>query len=370
MKAAPDFRNDRILIRIWLPLLLLFSITGNASANAGTPLILSGAFHLLLGNLMIGICEGMLLSTFFGANVGRTFPTMILANYVSAWTAVGLLGLSAGWRNAMDLDNFRAIFCAMVAAAWVFTILLEWPFIRFCFRSTPNPWRKSLGASLVIQTVTYVLMMAWYWLVSGTSLLTGVTVVNPEDFKLPPSVEIYYIDPADGDAYRRPISGGVSEKVSNLDSKGWGEMLFATAPVDGHTSLRAAMLNPTRSIEVIGRLPVTEATAQERNTSIGTWFNFGKALKLGSPGEKWEFASGLWGAEGLHAKNRTSGETVRVSLETPFLIWYARNAVHLPGDLVLFQLGENQICVFDPATRRIARLWHGRGFVAVIPRNQ
>ncbi|RYD63923.1 MAG: hypothetical protein EOP84_33180 [Verrucomicrobiaceae bacterium] len=74
--------------------------------------------------------------------------------------------------------------------------------------------------------------------------------------------------------------------------------------------------------------------------------------------------------EGLEARNLKSGEEVHLSMETPFCAWYARNAVHLPGDLVLFQLGENQICVFDPVTRRIALLWHGRGFVVVVPREE
>lgn len=83
---------------------------------------------------------------------------------------------------------------------------------------------------------------------------------------------------------------------------------------------------------------------------------------------EWEFKTGFWGAEGLVATNRKNGDTVGLSLETPFVTWSARNAVHIANDLVLFQLGANQICVFDPATRRIAKLWHGRGFVAVIPR--
>jgi hypothetical protein len=40
--------------------------------------------------------------------------------------------------------------------------------------------------------------------------------------------------------------------------------------------------------------------------------------------------------------------------------------MQLPGDLVLFQLGENQICVVDPNLKKVALLAHGRGPVAVI----
>jgi hypothetical protein len=43
-----------------------------------------------------------------------------------------------------------------------------------------------------------------------------------------------------------------------------------------------------------------------------------------------------------------------------------RNTVQLPSDKALFQLGEDQICVFDPTTRQVALLWRGRGPVAVM----
>ncbi len=55
-----------------------------------------------------------------------------------------------------------------------------------------------------------------------------------------------------------------------------------------------------------------------------------------------------------------------MAYETPFGAWPVRNAVHLPSDKVLFQLGDDQICGFDPVNRRVALLWRGRGAVPVI----
>ena len=63
---------------------------------------------------------------------------------------------------------------------------------------------------------------------------------------------------------------------------------------------------------------------------------------------------------------KETGNRVRFSYETPFGAWTVRNAVHLPTDKVLFQLGDDQICGFDPVERRVALLWHGRGPVPVI----
>lgn len=62
--------------------------------------------------------------------------------------------------------------------------------------------------------------------------------------------------------------------------------------------------------------------------------------------------------------------------EWPFILWCLRGKEGLlrrslwasPADKVLFQLGTDQICAFDPATRRVALLWHGRGPVAVLER--
>jgi hypothetical protein len=97
-----------------------------------------------------------------------------------------------------------------------------------------------------------------------------------------------------------------------------------------------------------------------------TWFTGGIAPRLGIANSPWEFRFGGWAIEGLSAHNKKTGESVHFAYETPFGDWYVRNAVHLPSDIVLFQLGQDQICAFDPATRRVALLWHGRGAVAVI----
>jgi hypothetical protein len=81
---------------------------------------------------------------------------------------------------------------------------------------------------------------------------------------------------------------------------------------------------------------------------------------------QWEFWAGFWPMEGLGASQKATGKRLGFSYETPFGAWSVRNAVHLPNDKVLFQLGDDQICGFDPAQRRVALLWHGRGPVAVI----
>lgn len=81
------------------------------------------------------------------------------------------------------------------------------------------------------------------------------------------------------------------------------------------------------------------------------------------------FSAGFWPVEGLRGKDPVSGKEIRFAYETPFGAWTVRNAVLLPSDKVLFQLGNDQICGFSPVDRRVALLWRGRGPVPVIEKD-
>ena len=64
--------------------------------------------------------------------------------------------------------------------------------------------------------------------------------------------------------------------------------------------------------------------------------------------------------------NEKTRERVQFAYGTPFGEWAVRNAVALPSGKAFFQLGADQICAFDPVTRRVALLWRGRRAVAVV----
>jgi hypothetical protein len=56
-----------------------------AYADAGTPLLWASAFHLFLGNALIGVAEGWLVAVLFRQKAGSCVAIMIAANYFSAW---------------------------------------------------------------------------------------------------------------------------------------------------------------------------------------------------------------------------------------------------------------------------------------------
>ncbi|RYD32450.1 MAG: hypothetical protein EOP85_21735, partial [Verrucomicrobiaceae bacterium] len=76
MGGLPDHDCQKNRVKNLLPFLLLLSLTGTASANAGTPMMWASSLHLLFGNLVIGFLEGFIIASFFGRLEKRTLLVM------------------------------------------------------------------------------------------------------------------------------------------------------------------------------------------------------------------------------------------------------------------------------------------------------
>ncbi|MCK9315794.1 MAG: hypothetical protein M0Q48_06590 [Verrucomicrobia bacterium] len=335
------------------------------------------SLHLLFGNAIIGVCEGVLLAWLFSLPERKCIATMVVANYASAWLGVLFIQETVVDALPMDLTNEWMWFWGMVAATYCMTLLLEWPFIARCFRGTQNWFRRSVQASLVVQSVSYILLFGWYWLASDTSLYSRMNVVASADLALPESVLVYFISPADGDVYRRQLTGGSEQKIFDLHSTNRNDVLFIRqSRTDSNRWDLVASVDIAwpcgRYVDVLTNMMVEAAPDwnsihNDPPRYEGTRSNFGEVQSLGSAtNSHWKFWAGFRAINGLEASNKTTGESVRFSYETPFGRWYVRNAVHLPSDKVLFQLGRDQICAFDPVRRRVGLLWKGRGPVPVI----
>jgi hypothetical protein len=370
--------------RLWslLVFIVLVAFPYSALANAGTPLMWAGMLHLVFGNALIGVFEGLLIARLFSLPKRKTVLVMIGANYFSAWAGgVFLNGKIADWLHP-DINNGWRWFWIMVALTYLLTLLLEWPFVAFCFRRAENWLPKSIRANVLAQSASYALLFGWYWMASGTSLLTKLQVTSPTELALPQGVVVYFISTADGNAYRRPLVGGTETKVCELHSTNTDDRLFVRPSQQDKSrwDLVARLetgdsRNPT-FVEVLTNL-VVEAALDHRATYTsppqyeGTWFNFGEASPLGSATNgEWKFWAGFWPIEGLGVENKATHTRMHYSYETPFGAWTVRNAVQLPSNKLVFQLGHDQICAFDPQSRKVALLWHGRGPVPVMDKTE
>lgn len=373
--VPPQDMNKNITRTMMLGIVALPSA---ALANAGTPLMWAGMLHLVFGNLLIGLLEGYLLAKIFGLHKGKSIGILILANYFSAW--VGGLFLRGAIVRALPLDLYNAwfFFWAMVVLTYLMTLVLEFPFVALAFRRNPQWLRKSIRGSLVIQTVSYLLLFGWYWLASGTSLYTRMEIVQLSAMSLPEKVLMYFIAADDGNVYRMRLPTAERHKVFDLASTDANDRLFVRASSENSNrwDLVARLVAEDRRnpklITIEGAF-AAEAAPSWRSAHTDppqeedSWFNFGQSARLDTAkNSQWEFWSGFWPIEGLRGTQTNTGEQVHFSFETPFGAWNVRNATLLPSDKVLFQMGQDQICIFDPTAKRVALVTKGRGPVAVM----
>lgn len=358
-----------------------------AGANVGTSLMWAQLGHMFVGNLLIGLGEGLLLGWLFSAPRLKSIFIMILANYTSAW--IGAFALDAVMaRLPVDLNNGWTWIRVGIVASYCMTLVLEWPFVWWCLRRTQGRRRRSLKASLLLQTASYALLFGWYVPASDTSLFTRMRVVPPTAMSLPDSVQVYYISAVDGDVHRLALMGGDDQRIRGLGSADNDDRLFVRRgrPGADHGDLMARLEtagDPDHPRLVLVRSGLRVADLALPKASPASWDSTerfaeldngemrgsGPALRLGAAAwSPWDFGISYWTSEGLSAVNDSTKETAHFSLQTPILTWAPSHSTHLPGDVVLFQLNSNQICVFDPRAHAVALLAHGRGPVAVIDR--
>lgn len=367
--------STRTLLIACLALGIALATPSVAMANVGTPLILTTIFQLYVGNAFIGILEGALLARVYRVSASRAVGLMILANYFSAW--LGWLWLSELLQERADLNlyNTQQYLVGMVVIAYVATLLMEWPFIAGILRGQESWFRRSCRASLLVQTVSYILLIGCFYSASVNSLFTDTTIVSVDQIPLPSDVRMYYIADADGDVYSMKLDSGRLEKVFDLNSRDDADCLSLEDSGSQPGSQEIVSLFESGDIKTGIYVP-RDACPQYVNHDVLRTSRFaragmseGTAAKLGSAfNSPWESNTGYWAAEGLSGKNSQTGDHFRLALETPFIQWPVRHAILLPTNKVLFQLGKKQICIFDLETRKLAVVCYGRGAVAVLER--
>lgn len=344
--------------------------------------MLAGMFHLVIGNAIIGLLEGLAIALVFKRPKFKTIALLVLANYFSAWVGATLLREAIAIALPMDLNNLRLVFWTAVLITYVFTLVLEFPFVVLVFRHDAQWLRKSAIGTLAVQTVSYVFLFWWYWHLSGVSLLNEVAVVEPGAISLPENV-VYFISAEDGDVYELRFAETVKvTKIYGLNSQGLDDRImfrdFAgdkdsqelVVRIDTHDSENPAIV-PLGVVFSDASTPRSRGVNSEYPRENETWFNFGEALALGdAESSPWEFSTGFWAAEGIRGTRKDVGARAGFSFETPFGAWIVRNAIHLPTDKILLQLGDDQIVLYDPLTQRIALLAKGRGPTAAITRDE
>ncbi len=359
------------VIKFWLPLIALMSFPALACADAGTPLMWAGAFHLVIGNAIIGIAEGLILAILFRQKKGRCVLIMIAANYFSAWVGGFLLSWIAESRQ-VDLYNAWQWLWMMVVVTYFLTLLLEWPFVAWCLRKCDRWFIRSIWGSLAVQSASYLVLFGWYWMASATSLYTDVAVVQLSEISLPERVVIYYIAENNRDVYALDLRRGETKKVCELKSSDrWDGLSLQKSSSDATQWDLVAELVTYQGEDIRETvLPAVTNRAADRSRDMHASRMGGDVpLFLDEDNSGWRFWFGYMAGR-LDGNNTKDGRTVDIGLETPYLRWPVQNPTQLPNGQVVFQLGWRQICILDPDEKKVALIARGHGPAVVLQESE
>lgn len=285
-----------------------------ALANAGTLLVWTGLFHLVLGNLILGYVEAELLSRLFHIPRSRSIVVLILANYASAWAGAFLLLNRLSAYSGITIENVRPWIGIFVVLAFVLTLLIEYPFFWILLRQRQQTILTALKATLVIHGLSYLLLFGWYSVNSQTTLLTQLNLVPAAQLQPSSNYTLHYLNPDETQAFRLDLSGANPKTMDREE-------------------FRALIAKRERSFGPVPKLTATTA---------------------------WDFRTHPFAGAGISGINRTTQVSKHFALETFFAIWAIKDATHLSGDLLVFQLGQDQICLLHPETQRIALITRGK----------
>lgn len=351
-----------------LPRLALLGITfwpASALADAGTPLVWGTAFHLFLGNALLGVLEAWLLARVFGLSAKRCAWWLVVANYLSAWCGMMLMGFLFG-RYATDIYSGLWMTWLLVAGTYVLTLIIEWPFVAACFRGTQRWFTASVKGSLLVQSASYICLFGGYWLLSGTSLYTTMDVVAPAQITRPSGVVMFFISAEDGDVYRTDLGESADIKVATLASTNhWHDHLELTESTADTNYWDLAVVRDRREAVVVWpRISSQVQVPQKQAWRTSQYYGWGVgAFQVGdATNSTWSLGWAHWPDVGMWA--RDGSRTIRIAYGLPFGGWTPYRVVHLPHDQALLQL-DQQICLVDIPARKIGLIKRGYGVLAL-----
>jgi len=331
------------------------------------------AFHLVLGNLFLGILEGLLLVWWFRAGALRAILSMIAANYFSAWLGGYLLFLGLAKSPGINLSNFWFWFWLFWIAAFAITCALEFPFVFAALWKRGQGFGRIVLACLLVHVVSYLLLTALYRSASNMTLVTEFRLVPIQEMNAEGPYRLFFITTDGKQVVESGLSGLSPHPVFSIPSGRQPSRLVARPNEKGRYDLYLIYdpCGPQPPYEMIQQDFACQAPLDYRLSHYGEWdpeHDFRPDLYVPTLEEpsSWEFDLGFWPVEGILATNRATGVTSSWGMETPMVQWYVRNAVQLDRDRLVFQLGRDEICLLDPDTRRIALI--ARGFGPLVAR--
>lgn len=352
-----NMADPKKTIRLAAIMVFLFLFPHLARADAGTPLMWLSMLHLVIGNLFVGLFEAALILILFKPRIGMlTVGIMIFANYFSAWCGYFLLRhCQDAFSNSVTINHALAFLIGAMIVLMLATYVIEWPFCFMIFLKEPRRWRKSILATLSSQTASYAVLLFFYLSASPITVVTKTKIEPNYNFAEVPMARVYYIGLNDGAIWCKRLDGTAPVKIADTREMGNQSMLTGKLGDNG----KDVDLWLVRSNHIPYQRPVV---SEERILK-----NFARHAVQGMSGDlrplnqrHWQIEIGHWSAEGIYAHKDETGEKFWLAMETPLISWFPHPGTLLPGEQMIYQLG-NMILMVDFNTRQLALVAMGRG---------
>jgi hypothetical protein len=314
----------------------------------------------------------MLLARLFGLHRIRTIVWVVAANYFSMMVGMRSMDWIRSQFGEVTLLNIKQYFILAIAAYFLLSVFLELPFFAApLFRQ--RLWAiKAIAGSVIAQSLSYGLLVPYYWSASGLSLVTEVTVQRDVPYSNGGAFVVFYVDRETKELCRVRADGLDRRRVQQLDQSLAFPRLYLRESPD-NSCKQLWLVDEQRSSSMVNdRFARADAAATSQSDTKRTraddaelWWSFGRAADLRPPIEReYDVETGYWPMEGLRIYDSSGERIFQLALEAPFVAWHARCATVLPRGLVVYQL-EGQIVILELASRKIALLARGFGPVVV-----
>lgn len=338
-------------------------------ANMGTPLMWMTLLHLFLGNAVIALFEGLVLAACFKIRRLTAVGCALLANYASAWLGAWMFPQHFPGAEDVNIANLHYWLWWGVILAFLLTLVVESPFIWLSMRKRSHPIRSTVLGTLLVNAISYPLLAVLYLSSSSTSMLTQLEIAAPNTSDTPKDLRLYFLSPEGSQVLQTDLTGTTPVTVKTLPA----------LPVEQKRHLYAQPTTPRTFDLMLLTGPYREQKEEWQSqtllanfspdagvehevahdmTSPGPYPNRGPASRMApSTGADDSYQVGLYANEGIR---KLGSRPFHFALETPFAMWHVRHATQVSDDLVVFQLGEDQICLLRPYSGKITLLARGR----------
>ncbi len=365
-------KNKRIMLLFVGAVLLM----GLASIVSGGGLGCVVALHVVVGNILIGVGEGLFLSKAYRYPKRKGIPRLVVANYMVTGLLALLLFAERGHGDQLSLQKAPIWLLWMIGASCAVMMTVKYGAILYCFRRRSIRFWRALKATLVTQIPVFLILLAWYAPACSMGLYTESELTAPDRFSSHPTAWCYYLSGDDGMIYRCRLDGSGAEFVSHGPADRSAERLFLSYSKSSRCwDLRARIRRGEARSDTLILPSVVSAWAMGIRPAGPRSRHLTLIDLRPKTGQQRQFLVSLDRFRGLEvithkvangfAATTTSTERFILALSTPFLSWRVQNATVLPGDQIVFQIGD-LICLFDPETRKIGMIARGRSPVVVV----